>query len=154
MAPSSPRWSVRSGTASRSKASHAVCDNDDVFFRIPRANTYCKSVRPSDDFIKRKGDFTQSWLMKSFFDGTIDLSLQVDDRGCIILNRDDAERVRSFRNPLRDPLVMVKRDGMFSLKDGFHRLCEALARGYRSSVHTVVLDMDTDDTDTDDMEDM
>ncbi len=82
--------------------------------------------------------------MKSFFDGTIDLSLQTDSQGCILLHRENANRVRELKNPLRDPLVVVKRDDQFSLKDGFHRLCEAMARGYRGRVWTVVLDMDAD----------
>lgn len=104
------------------------------FFHIVRASSYCVSARPPADRIKQEGDFTQSWWMKSFFDGTIDLSLQSDNDGCILLNRADADRVRRFTNPLRDSLVVVKRDGVFSLKDGFHMLCEALARGYRGRV--------------------
>lgn len=138
------------GNAVRTKATRAVCDEMHDFFHTPRKHTHCKSSRPSKDEVRRHGDFAQSWWMRSFFDGTIDLSLQTDGEGCILLQHEDAERVREFHNPLRDPLVVVQREGHISLKDGFHRLCEALARGYRGRVWTVVLDMDAEDESTDD----
>lgn len=152
MAPPSPPYlPTKPGTALRTKAFFAVCDQTDDFFHIVRASSYCVSARPPADRIKQEGDFAQSWWMKSFFDGTIDLSLQSDNHGCILLNRADADRVRRFANPLRDSLVVVKRDDVFSLKDGFHRLCEALARGYRGRVYAIVVDMDADTDDTEEL---
>lgn len=100
--------------------------------------------------VLRSGDYARSWWMQSFWDGTIDLSLQMDVNENIILDKENAERVRTFKNPLRDPVIIVKRNGRYSLKDGFHRLCEAFARKYKRRLWTVVLDMDIEsDTDTD-----
>jgi len=49
-----------------------------------------------------------------------------------------------YMNPLRDAVVVVKREGHLNLKDGFHRIHEAMARNYNGHVWVVVLDMDTE----------
>jgi hypothetical protein len=140
---------VASGHANRTTSLRAVCDRSDSFFTTRRTKRMCRSTPPSKTTVESLGDYSQAWWMKSFFDGTIDLSLQVDALGCILLNRDDAERVQHYKNPLRDPLIIVRRDNTIHLRDGFHRLCEALARGYRGRVWTVVLDMDLDESEDD-----
>ena len=142
----------KKGRATRTKATLALCDETHPFFTLPRDHLHCESKRPSEEVVRRTGDYSKSWWMRSFWDGTIDLSLQTDNEGCVILIEEDAERVHTFNNPLRDPLVIVKRDEIYSLKDGFHRLCEAFARGYNGWVWSVVLDMDID-SDADNMDD-
>jgi hypothetical protein len=139
-------FSGRPGNAIRTKAAQALCDETHSFFTLPRAHLSCKSKRPSETVVQRTGDFARSWWIRSFLDGTVDLSLQTDKEGCVLIYEKSAEHVRTLKNPLRDPLVVVKRDDMYFLKDGFHRLCEALARHYHGRVWAVVLDMDTDST--------
>ena len=83
--------------------------------------------------------------MKAFFDGTVDMSLQTNPEGFVVLSAADAAATASFRNPLRDPLVLVRRDGRLHMRDGYHRLHEARARGFRGRVWCAVLDMDADE---------
>lgn len=88
--------------------------------------------------------------MKNFFDGTIDMSRQTNSKGCVVLRVHDAERALDYKNPLRDPVSVIKRiDGTFELRDGFHRLHEAYARGFAQRVWTLVLDNAIDMSDTD-----
>lgn len=96
-------WSkLAPGNAIRTKASVAVCGRSDIFFASPLTQTGCSSQKPSKAMVDSTGDYAKWWWMRSFFDGTIDLSLQADRDGCIVLNQEDAARVREFRNPLRD----------------------------------------------------
>jgi hypothetical protein len=136
---------VHPGNAVSQPSSLVVCTNSQPFFTLPRTHTTCTSRQPPRSLVAKHGDYARSWWMKQFWDGTIDLSLQTDSHGCVVLNRKDAENALTFKNPLRDPPVVVRRDGRFHLRDGFHRISEALARGFRGRVWAVVLDIDEDD---------
>ena len=56
------------------------------------------------------------------------MSLQTNPEGYTVLLVSDAAAALTFDNPLRDPVVLVKRDGKYALKDGFHRIHEACVR--------------------------
>ena len=51
-----------------------------------------------------------------------------------------------IHNPLRDPVVVVKRDNRYALGDGFHRIHEARAREFSHRIWAIVLDMDAEDS--------
>lgn len=122
---------------------------NDLFYRLPRAKTFVASVRPDEAAVQREGDYVQRVRMGHLLDGTVSLERQQDEHGNVVLSVEDALRAIRYDNPLRDALVLVKRDGQLALKDGFHRLHEALARGYKGVVYGIVLDMDASDTDDD-----
>ena len=136
--------------ATVSASQFRVCSTDDYFYRTTRRHTTCSSTRPGESVVNRLGDYAHAFWMKNFFDGTLDMTLQMHTDGCVVLSIDDAQKAMKYENPLRDPVVVVRRDGLYSLKDGFHRVHEARARGYTKQVWTVVLDMDIDDDDDDD----
>lgn len=117
---------------------------DDYYFKRQRNHMDCVSEKPDDTIVSKEGDCAESFWMKSFFDGEIDMSRQTNGKGCAVLNIEDAERLIRCKNPLRDPVVVVKRDDKYELKDGFHRIHEARARNYLKRVWTIVLDMDQD----------
>lgn len=119
-----------------------VTHEKDYFFRRPRTQTFCESLKPDDRAVQAQGDYGVAMWMKHFFDGTIDMTLQCNAEGLVILNVEDAERTMRYKNPLRDPPVLVRRDGMYALRDGFHRVLEAKARKYQKQVWCIVLDMD------------
>ena len=108
-------------------------------------NWNVKAKNPTMGPCKKKG-YSEWFWMKNFFDGEIDMSRQTND-GYVVLSINDSERMLRSHNPLRDPVILVKRDGQYSLRDGFHRIYEARARNYMKRVWTIVLDMDeeTDD---------
>jgi hypothetical protein len=122
---------------------------NDLFYRLPRAKTFVASVRPDEAAVQREGDYVQRVHMRHFTDGTVSLERQQDEHGNVVLSVEDALRALQYDNPLRDAVVLVARDGHLALKDGFHRIHEALARGYKGTVHCIVLDMDASDTDDD-----
>ena len=115
--------------------------SDDYFFKQPRDKSHCESLKPSDEYVEKTADYPASFWMKNFFDGTIDMSLQTNRKGYVVLKTKDSEHVKSYHNPLRDPILLVKRDGMLRMRDGYHRLHEAKARGYNKKIWCVILDM-------------
>ena len=124
-------------------------DGHDLFFKHPRTNVHVESRPPSPRTIRKEGDFAHAAWMRHFVDGTICTQSQRDARGRVVLLVDDALRVMRYDNPLRDPVLLTRRDGALSLRDGFHRIHEAMARGYAGRVHCVVLDMDDEDDEED-----
>ena len=130
-----------------------VCSTRDYFFRQHRKKTFCKSKRPTSE-VERKADYSKSFWMRHFFDGTIDMSRQSNPKGCAILTVRGAEDALAYDNPLRDPVMLIKRlDGEYELKDGFHRIHEAYARGYSKRVWTLVLDDAIEISETDEEDD-
>tara|TARA_B110001450_G_C17588842_1_gene468091 strand:- start:406 stop:804 length:399 start_codon:yes stop_codon:yes gene_type:complete len=121
---------------------------DDHFFKQSRTQLECESEKPDDGTVQKEGDYSESFWMKNFFDGKIDMSRQTTDNGYVILSINDSERMLRSHNPLRDPVILVKRDGQYALRDGFHRIHEARARNYMKRVWTIVLDMDEEMDDT------
>ena len=125
---------------------------NDLFFRLPRTKTHVKSVAPDEHTVAKLGDYTYVAWTKHFIDGTISLARQQDEYGNVVLSIDDAMQMLKYDNPLRDAIELVKHDGKLELRNGFHRIHEAIARGYKGRVHCIVLDMDlsTDDDASDD----
>lgn len=66
----------KKGTARVGRDFFEICSFDDYFFKRHRHNTECNSEKPSEELIKKQGDYSEAVWMKSFFDGTIDMSLQ------------------------------------------------------------------------------
>ena len=122
--------------------SFQVCSFDDYFFKQHRHFTECQSEEPTNELVQKQGDYAEAVWMKSFFDGTIDMSRQTSRDGCVVLNIQDAQTLLKSKTPLRDPITLVKRNNEYELKDGFHRLYEARARNYKKRIWTIVLDMD------------
>jgi len=139
----------KKGSTVPGKHQFIVCEYTDYFFKRPRMNMYCSSTRLDDKIVEKSGDYIKPFWIKNFFDGEIDMSLQTNTSGCAVLSIEDAEKALQFENPLRDPIVIVKTNDVYSLRDGFHRIHEAYARQYRGRVWTAVLDMDLDTDDTD-----
>ena len=119
----------------------------DPFWRWSRTRRKPSSTCPTAAAVHTQGDYAHMAWMKHFFDGTVSLHRQTDDAGNVVLSRQQALLATAFHNPLRDPVVLVRRDGTLELKDGFHRVHESLARGYKGRVWCVVLDMDADESD-------
>ena len=139
----------KSGTTRPGRDVFVIHSFDDYFFKQHRTRLECESQKPHDVSVQKEGDYSESFWMKSFFDGEIDMSRQTNNRGYAVLNLQDAERLLRSTNPLRDPVILVKRDGKYELRDGFHRIYEARARNFVKRIWTIVLDMDQD-TDTSD----
>lgn len=135
------------GSTRPEKKMFVIYSFDDHFFKQSRTQLECESEKPDHGTVPKEGDYSESFWMKNFFDGEIDMSRQTND-GYVVLSINDSERMLRSHNPLRDPVILVKRDGQYSLRDGFHRIYEARARNYMKRVWTIVLDMDeeTDDT--------
>lgn len=122
---------------------------NDLYYRLPRASAFVASLPPPEEAVRREGDALHVAWMKHFTDGTISMQRQTDDHDNVVLSVREALQAMNFENPLRDPVVLVKRDGALELRDGFHRIHEALARGYRGRIYCILLDMDQDDDEDD-----
>jgi len=60
--------------------------------------------------------------------------MQRDRCNHIVLNLPQATRVASFPDPFRDPLTVENCSQGLRLANGYHRLIEALLRGYTGQV--------------------
>lgn len=124
-------------------------DWDHPFYSGARKR-HVRSKRPSGEYVRKNGDYAKCVWMKHFFDGTIDMRLQSTKHPkgpAIFLLDSDAARARQFANPLRDAIVLSIAEGStkLALRDGYHRLFESRARGYRGRVWVVVRDGNIDD---------
>ena len=91
--------------------------------------------------VHKKGDYSKDFKISDFsFGGKVNIDLQSDKNGHVVLSLKDAIKVMKFNNPLKDPIIVSKVGGRFHLKDGFHRLTEAKARKYKGNVWSIVLD--------------
>ena len=129
-----------------------ICGSKHLFFLQKRAKM-CKSLKPNASQIKAEGgDYSMKFYMKHFFNGFIDMTSQTNSKGCVILSIEDSAKMRQYDNPLRDAVVIVKdTNDKYKLRDGFHRIYEALARKYVKHVHAIIIDMNySDDSEIDD----
>ena len=121
--------------------SQIVVQDDDFFHKFPRDKKKCKSNKPDRLIVHKKGDYIQDFKMSDFsFGGTVDIDLQSDKHGNVVLSLKDAMKAMKLNNPLQDPILVSKIDGRYHLKDGFHRLMEAKARKYKGKVWSIVVD--------------
>ena len=121
-----------------------ILDNSPEYKKISR-KSFCYSSCPSLNQASLNdlgGDYVAVFRMDQI--GTsalVDTGMQSNDVGIIKLSKKNAIKVAKFDNPLENPLTVSREtDGTFTLKDGYHRFCEAKARNYNSVVFAVITD--------------
>lgn len=129
-----------------------VSDKNDLFFKYPRRTLFVESLEPPQEMVMKNGDYVHVAWMRHFDTSTANtpkkkylqilLTRQQTHDHKTVLVCQDALKAMDYDNPLRDPVILVKQNDQFFLKDGFHRIHEAIARGYHGRVYCIVLDMD------------
>lgn len=75
------------------------------------------------------------------FNKKISVDLSCDDHGNLYLAEEDAVRVASTSNILKDPFLVIREPNKtLHLQDKFEELAELLRRGYKGNVWVIVAD--------------
>ncbi|MCA9541980.1 MAG: class I SAM-dependent methyltransferase, partial [Myxococcales bacterium] len=76
--------------------------------------------------------------IEAFFDGTVQLRWQLDERGNVNLQENRVAKMAKADNPARDAVEIRDTGRELVLTNGFHRVSELWVRGYRGEVNAIV----------------